>query len=335
MSMVFRTALTVLAGIVAVPFTPVSHPASVSAPDQSAGPAAYAATAKEAYLAPEALTYIRPGFNIKIQSVTNFAPGMKPVVEVFLTDDAKGPLDRNGLATPGVISMRFIPAVWDPATRRYLNYIGYDADPLKNQNPGRDNTGTWQDLEVGHYKYTFAFTLPATTDPSKPHTLAAMGSRNTSDIVGKTYWAVPQYVDFVPATNTAATTFNATTIARCNQCHDPLGAHGGVRQEAKLCILCHSPQNTDPDTGNLLDMRVFIHKIHRGENLPSVQAGTPYHIVGNATTSTGRRAPVTRPVHSRTTTHARPATFRTAAMSSTPRSRGLTRSPTARSSSRA
>ena len=274
MSMVFRTALTVLAGIVAVPFTPVSHPASVSAPDQSAGPAAYAATAKEAYLAPEALTYIRPGFNIKIQSVTNFAPGLKPVVEVFLTDDAKGPLDRNGLATPGVISMRFIPAVWDPATRRYLNYIGYDADPLKNQNPSRDNTGTWQDLEVGHYKYTFNFALPATTDPTKPHTLAAMGSRNTTDIVGKTYWAVPQYVDFVPATNTAATTFNATTIARCNQCHDPLAPHGGNYRDIKTCVMCHNPNNMrgtiagsggEPgeDRGRY-DGQVFYHRIHAG-----------------------------------------------------------------------
>ena len=186
MSMVSRTALTLLAGLIAVPFTPVNRPATNNAPEQQAEPAAYATTAKEAYLAPEALTYIRPGFNIKIQAVTNFGPGQKPVVELFLTDDAKGPLDRNGLATPGVISMRFIPAVWNPTTKRYLNYIGYNSDPTKNQNPSRDNTGTWQDLEVGHYKYTFNFTLPATLDPTKPHTLAAMGSRNTTDIVGKT-----------------------------------------------------------------------------------------------------------------------------------------------------
>jgi OmcA/MtrC family decaheme c-type cytochrome len=66
----------------------------------------------------------------------------------------------------------------------------------------------------------------------------------------------------------------------CNQCHDPLAAHGDVRVDAKLCVLCHSPQNTDPDTGNLLDMRVFIHKIHRGSSLPSVKAGGKYHIIG-------------------------------------------------------
>src|SRR5262249_33100604 len=60
----------------------------------------------------------------------------------------------------------------------------------------------------------------------------------------------------------------------------PLAAHGDVRQDAKLCVLCHSPQTTDADTGNLLDMRVFIHKIHMGGNLPSVKAGKPYQIIG-------------------------------------------------------
>jgi OmcA/MtrC family decaheme c-type cytochrome len=278
MSLVSRTALTLLAGLVAVPFTPVTRPGSTSVPEEQAARTAYAVTAKEAYLAPEALTYIRPGFNIKIQSVTNFAPGLKPTVELYYTDDVGGPLDRAGLQTPGVISVRFIPALWNPTTRRYLNYFGYNSDPAKNANPTRDNgtTGTWQDLEVGHYKYTFgsAFALPATMDPTKPHTLAVMGSRNTTDIVGKVYWAVPKYQDFVPSTNAAATTWNLSTLAKCNACHDPIAPHGGNYRDLKTCALCHNPNNmrdTIPATGGepaedrgRYNGELFWHRIHAG-----------------------------------------------------------------------
>src|SRR5450759_4142136 len=270
MSLVSRSALTLLAGLVAVPMTPVMH-TSPNAPAAADVPVAYASTQKEAFLAPDQLTYIRPGLNIAIASVTNFAAGQKPVVEIYLTDDLKGPLDRNGLVTPGVISLRFIPAVWDPATRRYTNYIGFNATPSLNASPGRDNTGTWQDLEVGHYKYTFFNALPATMDATKPHTLAVMGSRNTTDIIGKNYYAVPQYKDFIPATGGTAPTFNAMTVARCNQCHDPIAPHGGNYRDIKTCVLCHNPNNM---VGNInptepreqFDGQIFFHALHMGKN---------------------------------------------------------------------
>ena len=111
-------------------------------------------------------------------------------------------------------------------------------------------------------------------DPTKPHTLAVMGSRNTTDIVGKTYYAVPQYFDFVPATNGTAVTWNASTLAKCNACHDPLALHGGNYRDLKTCTMCHNPNNmrdTIPASGGepaedrgRYNGQLFWHRIHAG-----------------------------------------------------------------------
>jgi OmcA/MtrC family decaheme c-type cytochrome len=62
-----------------------------------------------------------------------------------------------------------------------------------------------------------------------------------------------------------------------------LTAHGSTgRTTQEICVMCHTPQTIDPDTGESQDMPVLTHRIHMGADLPSVQAGKPYVIIGNA-----------------------------------------------------
>jgi OmcA/MtrC family decaheme c-type cytochrome len=94
---------------------------------------------------------------------------------------------------------------------------------------------------------------------------------------------------FVPNGSAPTDIHDVVHTAACNKCHDPLGAHGGVRREIALCVLCHNAggnngtatvQTLDPDTGNSIDFKVMIHQIHMGSSLPSVLAGRPYQIIG-------------------------------------------------------
>ncbi|MEE8583658.1 MAG: OmcA/MtrC family decaheme c-type cytochrome, partial [Acidobacteriota bacterium] len=87
-------------------------------------------------------------------------------------------------------------------------------------------------------------------------------------------------VTFVPDGSEVTKIRDVARTADCNKCHDPLAIHGGVRRDVELCVMCHYSGVDDPDTGNTVDMAVMIHKIHRGQDLPSVQAGTPYQIIG-------------------------------------------------------
>lgn len=134
--------------------------------------------------------------------------------------------------------------------------------------------GEMTELAPGAYRYTFAQSLGDEYDPTATHVVGAVVIRGPRDVA-----ANPTYT-FVPNGEEPSTTRFISTTETCNSCHGQLSAHGGSRQEVDLCILCHTPQNTDPETGNSLDMKVMIHRIHSGEELPSVQEGDPYYIVG-------------------------------------------------------
>ena len=236
----------------------------------------------EYYMKADELGYIRPGFHITLNSIT-IPEDRRPLVDYSFTDDYHQPLDRTGSTTPGSLSINQVLAWWDAGTRHYTAYTTrVQTAPNGNTavQAAADSGGTWTDLEVGHSTYKFKTALPEGYDVTKTHTLAVYATRNVTDLIGKNYYDNLEH-DFRPDGHEVTETWDKTTNAACNNCHNLLSAHGGSRQDIKLCVTCHQPQTVDPDTGNTVDFKVMVHKIHRGENLPSVQAGTPYIIIGN------------------------------------------------------
>jgi OmcA/MtrC family decaheme c-type cytochrome len=283
--------LVVLMAVLSLPAIAGTRGRAVVAPSTPTVPTAkfFAPTEKEAYLSDDVLAYIRPGLQIKVNSVA-LSSG-KVTVDLSLTDAFDQPIDRLGKTTPGAVSLSYILAWYDPATRQYTSYTtraqtSAATSPHPNVTAiqaGTDSGGTTTDLETGHVKYLFKTVLPAGFDTTKTTTLGIYATRNMTDTIGKNYFANLEY-DFRPDGNTVTDKWDKINQnTSCQNCHDPkLAAHGGSRQDVKLCALCHQPQTVDPDTGNTVDLKVMIHKIHDGANLPSVKAGIPYQIIGNA-----------------------------------------------------
>jgi len=297
-----RTFTIVVALVVALPLlaTDGARRRAATTPVQPA--AVYTASQAEAFVSSDTIGYIRPGLKFKVNSIT-IGSDRIPVVDLSITDDLDQPLDRLGKTTPGTVSASFVLAWYNPATRQYTSYTTRSVtNPANSPRPGVTaiqagaDTGTFTDLETGHAKFTFKTVLPAGFDATKTHTLGIYGSRNLTTVVGipenvmKTYFANVEY-DFRPDGVKVTDQWDKMRdTSTCSNCHDAvknagsvgqLGMHGGSRQDVKLCALCHQPQTIDPDTNNTVDLKVMVHKIHRGDNLPSVKSGTPYVIWGN------------------------------------------------------
>jgi OmcA/MtrC family decaheme c-type cytochrome len=251
-------------------------------------PQMYATSQAEHYLTAKQLAYIRPGFHVTVKSVT-IGADRKPVVQLAFTDDLGQPLDRLGVETPGTLSLSFLIAWYDPVNIDYVNYITRpQTSPITGVTANQastDSGGTWTDTALGQATYTFGKALPSGYDATKTHTLGIYGNRTidlTDPIEISKRYPVNVTYDFRPDGQSVTDRWDATTFATCNQCHDPLAAHGETgREDPRVCVLCHNDtQSLDPDTGNTVNFKVMIHKIHMGESLPSVEAGHPYQIIG-------------------------------------------------------
>jgi OmcA/MtrC family decaheme c-type cytochrome len=247
---------------------------------------------KAYYAEPSLLVFVQPGLVISIVSAKIAADGTISV-DYKLADPSGAPLDRSGVATPGAVSLSFLAAYIPKGQEQYTSYIVRTATAPSGATATQaaaDSGGANQTVSTGEYIYTYATKAPSGFDATATNRIGIYGSRNLTAFDLGTNYADATF-DFVPAGGKPAPR-DVVRTADCNQCHGlpngltsstgsaGLAAHGGSRRSVQLCIICHQPQTSDPDTGNSLDLKVFIHKIHMGSSLPSVQSGKPYQIVG-------------------------------------------------------
>ena len=243
----------------------------------------YSPRSKAHYASNELVNFVRPGLVIKVTAADIAADGT--ITATVLITDPKGlPLDRLGVNTPGVVALSFVAATIPKTQDQYTSYTTRTASGAalaSTQQAGADANGTFTTIADGQYRYRFNTKAPSSFDRTATHTIGVYGNRNLTEFELPTNYASTTF-NFVPDGSSVTKVRDVIRTATCNNCHDQLAFHGGSRRGIEMCVLCHTPQTSDADTGNTVDLKVMAHKIHMGGQLPSVKAGKPYQIVGNA-----------------------------------------------------
>ena len=154
----------------------------------------------------------------------------------------------------------------------------------------RATSGTFTNNGDGTYRYVTAASL---TNPAADILAQALSEGlNLNFEAGRTHRVAMQFAngqvpanpvyDWIPVSGrtTDILHYDVAATENCNSCHSELALHGGGRTEVQYCVTCHNPGSTDANSGNSVDFKVMVHKIHMGANLPSVVAGGSYVIYG-------------------------------------------------------
>lgn len=193
----------------------------------------------------------------------------------------------------GDASSKWVPYIQNPAAVTattatagpWPNPAGYTVYQAGSDSWNVDPTkgGTLVNNNDGTYVYTYlrniaAVKLPALTSPVTPeqtitydrsakHRIQIMMGGSTGPTANAVY-------DFIPdgSTTNLAMTRDIVDTETCKNCHGwDFRAHGGNRLEVDGCTNCHNPSTTDPQSGNTVDMKVMVHKIHAGSHLASIK----------------------------------------------------------------
>ena len=198
-------------------------PQGPSGPQGPAGPPGPQGIVNTSYIAP------RPGLSFKIKNVTIQAD-FKPQVTVEMKDGSNQPLTPNDLE-----GVYFILAYIGNETGRsyYKDYIlirdegkpytfeGSTLQPklTSTMQPNYDSGGTWEQLSVGLWKYTFGYTLPDNYDKKVTHILGAYAYKdNRESIANDIYNFVPDGGNITSTLLISSTTpFRIISNTLCHQ----------------------------------------------------------------------------------------------------------------------
>ena len=220
-----------------------------------------------------------------IAVITNVTIASAPVVDFTLVDE-------DGIALTGLTSgnVRLHIAKLIPASNGDSSYWQSYINRSKTPNVNPENApaiqatsergGSLVDHGDGTYTYTFVNDIANITAP-----MAVAYEPDLTHRVGMQFSGGPPLnptFDWVPASGATSgiETREVVAIETCNTCHNPLRMHGGGRFDTKLCVMCHNPGTTEPNSLESVDFSVMVHRIHRGADLPSVEAGGEFVIYG-------------------------------------------------------
>ena len=223
-------------------------------------------------------------------TITGVSGGSTPTVSFYLVDENGRGLTGLQASTVSFAIARLTPGN-NGASSSWQSYVNTIEQP---------GTGAWwgtsatrqatvesatttgavlTDHKDGTYSYKFAQDLGAYTPADATGPAVAYDGTLTHrvglEIRGTTATPTNNAVyTWQPSTGATTGIFTRAIASdrECFACHDKFAMHGGPRIDVEYCTICHNPGTTDAQSGNTLDLKVMVHKLHSGSTLPTVVA---------------------------------------------------------------
>ena len=219
--------------------------------------------ADQAYHMPEELfVLIMPG--VEFTLVDFVIPGdLQPEVTFTIADPLGDPLVPDDYAEGDnvlrEVDLRFMLT--------YIESGDVNRNKVSYHDSLRDRDGVYTDLGDGVWMYKFSTVLPADYQTDATHTLGSVATRDLRSRTTGLAIDLGRFYDndvynFIPSGNGEPAPRDIIATASCNNCHNPLGEHGGRYQEVQICTQCHNPGLFNDEFNLSYDFGPAIHRAH-------------------------------------------------------------------------